>query len=86
METENRFSIDIMRILRQRLGLEEDDTSRDEEINTYSMDSAFREVLAWEGFFGYFGTIKGWIEDIYGVNLTEICYKEYSERFIKPNK
>lgn len=86
MEAENRFSIDIMRILRQRLGLDEDDTSRDAEINTYSMDSAFQEVLAWEGFFGYFGAIKGWIEDIYGVNLTEICSKEYAERFMQLNK
>ena len=37
-----------MRILRQRLGLEEDDTSKDELIKTYSQREALAELCGWE--------------------------------------
>lgn len=69
---ENKYPEDIMEILRQRLGLEEDDTSRDSEINTYTPSEAFEEVCNWEGFLGYASTIKSWIEDIYGIDLDSI--------------
>lgn len=67
----NEFPEYIMAILRQRLDLEADDTSRDVEINSYSCSEAFEEVLAWQGIIGYARHIKGWIEDIYGVVLEE---------------
>lgn len=59
----------IMAVLRQRLDLEADDTSRDTEINTYTPNEVFEELLAWEGFIGYTSHIKMWIKDIYGVDL-----------------
>ena len=65
----NKYPEYIMAKLRQRLDLEGDDTSRDTEINQYSPTEAFQEVLAWEGFCGYFYHIRGWIEDIYGIEL-----------------
>ena len=68
---ENRYPEYIMAALRQRLDLEADDTSRDEEINLYSPDEAFEELLLWEGLIGYCNHIKMWIEDIYGVNVDE---------------
>lgn len=68
----NKYLEHIMEILRQRLGLDEDDTSRDEEINIYTPSEAFEEVLTWEGFLGYAYTIKSWIKDIYGIDLDDI--------------
>lgn len=59
----------IMQTVRQHLGLEEWDTSRDEEINGMSHGTVFDHVLEWEGIIGYGYTIHGWINDIYGVNL-----------------
>lgn len=59
----------IMKKIRQRLGLDEEDKSRDTEINAMSSFEAFEEVLEWEGFIGYARQIKGWIEDIYKVEL-----------------
>ena len=67
----NKFQEYIMAKLRQRLDLEADDTSRDTEINEYSCNEAFEELLAWEGFHGYTIHIKMWIEDIYGIDLNE---------------
>ena len=60
----------IMEIVRQHLGLEPYDTSRDSEISEMSHDAVFEHVLEWEGIIGYQYTIPGWIKDIYGVELT----------------
>ena len=68
----NKYPEHIMEILRQRLGLDEDDTSRDDEINIYTPSEAFEEVCNWEGLLGYADTIKEWIEDIYGIDLDDI--------------
>ena len=67
----NKYPEHIMAILRQRLGLKINDTSKDVEINLYSPNEAFEEVLLWEGFIGYFYTIKKWIKDIYGIELKQ---------------
>ena len=61
-----------MGYLRQRLGLEADDTSVDTSINTMSRDDAFSEVLEWDGLIRYDTRIKSWIRDIYGVDLDEL--------------
>lgn len=60
----------IMELVRQHLGLEHYDTSRDEEIGTMSHDSVLDHCLEWEGIIGYGYTITGWVQDIYGVTLT----------------
>ncbi len=65
-----RYPNNIMEIVRQHLGLEDSDTSRDVEINGMSPNSVFAHVLEWEGIIGYQYTIPGWIKDIYGVELT----------------
>lgn len=65
----NRYTEDIMECVRQRLGLEKFDDTRDEEINQLSPDKVFNHVCNWNGFLGYATTIKSWIKDIYKVNF-----------------
>lgn len=67
----NKLPEHIMKMLRLRLGLNEEDTSEDDFINSYSDDKVFSEILTWKGFIGWSKTIKGWIEDVYGVKLGE---------------
>lgn len=69
---ENKYPEYIMRALRQRRDLEEYDTSEDEYIYRMSPNEVFSEVCEWEGFLGYTGTIRGWIEAIYGIDLDEV--------------
>jgi len=59
----------IMEKVRQHLGLEPYDTSRDEEINNMPHNAVFRHCLEWEGIIGYDNAIADWIHDIYGVTL-----------------
>jgi len=66
---ENKYPEYIMKKLRQRRGLEEDDVKEDQDINTLSPSEAFDEVCNWEGLINYGSTIKGWINDIYGVRI-----------------
>jgi len=65
----NRYPENIMQKLRQRRGLEEYDTSEDQNINTMSPSEAFDDVCNWEGLINYSHTIKHWISDIYGTDL-----------------
>lgn len=60
----------IMERVRQHLGLEPYDTSRDAEINTMSRDTVFDHCLEWEGMMGYGHQMRGWMHDIYGVDLS----------------
>jgi hypothetical protein len=69
----NRYPEPIMKTLRKRLGLEAEDTSRDNLINTYSPSEAFDEMLKWEGIIGYTGIIKYWIESIYGIDIDALA-------------
>jgi len=66
---QNRYPENIMRVCRQRLDLESDNTSKDNIINLYTPSEAFYEVLTWEGLINYDYTIKRWIKDIYGIEL-----------------
>lgn len=70
----NKYSESIMECVRQRLGLERYDDSRDEEINELSPDEILEHLCNWNGLIGYATTIKSWIEDIYKIKLME----EYS--------
>ena len=59
----------IMEILRQRVGLDEDDTSRDGELQTLTPVEALEECLSWEGIEGYTGWILDVIRDTFKVKL-----------------
>lgn len=59
----------IMRRVRQSLGVEEFDTSHDDEIRDMPRDMVFDKCLTWEGIIGYGFQIRSWIEDIYKVSL-----------------
>ncbi len=60
----------IMEKVRQHLGLEPNDTSKDEVINRLSHDAIFGHCLEWEGIIGYEVAIKDWIREIYGITLS----------------
>lgn len=68
-EQTTSFPENIMATIRQYLGLDRLDRSKDEEINAYTPEEAFDIVVNYEGFIGYTETIKGWIRDIYKVEL-----------------
>lgn len=65
----NKYPESIMENVRQRLGLEKYDTSRDEQINEMSKDVIFSHVCNWNNLPGYASTIKTWIKDIYDIEL-----------------
>ena len=68
-EQTTSFPENIMATIRQYLGLDRLDRSKDEEINAYTPEEAFDIVVNYEGLIGYTETIKGWIKDIYKVEL-----------------
>lgn len=61
----------IMRCVRQKLGLEEMDTSKDLEIYQMSRKEILNAVCTWNGLIGYGYTITGWIEDIWQIDLDD---------------
>lgn len=65
----NKYPEHIMRVLRQRSGLDEFDTSKDIILSEMEPCAVFSEVCNWNGLINYDSTIKGWIKDIYGVEL-----------------
>ncbi len=69
----NDFPENIMQILRLRHGLNRYDVSNDDEIKACSKSSAFRDVLCWNGIIGFDIAIKGYVKDIYGVDLDKIA-------------
>lgn len=77
----------ILKVLREREGMEEDDTSMDETFQDYNPDEVIRHMLEWEGICGYTSTILGWIADIYGIKLTGdyncVCDKSDKAKFVK---
>ena len=62
----------VIEAVRQNMGLEKDDESRDEEILQMSRDEVCRRFMTWNGIIGYEGTIKEAIEEIYKVELGEV--------------
>ena len=74
MEAKERYPEGIIRYLRQRKGLDADDTSHDEQLQAMSPSLVFAETLEWNGLLGGWDyQIKGWIKDIYGIDLDEIA-------------
>lgn len=68
----NKYPTEIFEFVRQRLGLEYDDTSLDEEIIKMSKNEVFKHVVNWNGLIQYDAVIKDWITDIYEIDLDEI--------------
>ena len=57
--------------VRQNLGLDAGDTSKDGIIASMSSDEVFARCLEWEGIIGWASTIRYWIEEIYSVKLNK---------------
>lgn len=66
---ENKYPENIMKRCREAMGLEEDDTSRDVVINTYSPAEAFNACCNWEGLIGWGDTLLSFVEDCFGIEL-----------------
>lgn len=63
---------EIMKAIRQRMGLNEDDTSSDEEIMKLDKYDVFRQYCLWNGLMGsWYDTLLSVVENIYGVELKE---------------
>ena len=67
-----KYPENIMRMVRQNLDLDHDDTSRDREIEDMSKYEVFSRVCDWEGLIGYGNTIVKWINQIYGIDINNI--------------
>jgi hypothetical protein len=61
----NKYSESIMQNVRQYLGVDKYDTSRDTQINEMTADEVFECVCNWNGLINYASTIKSWINCIY---------------------
>lgn len=67
----NKYPEYIICYVRQRLGLQPDDTSEDDAINAMSESEVFAHVCDWNGLLGYGDTIMIWIKDIFRVDLKQ---------------
>ena len=65
----NKYPEYIMCYVRQRLGLQPNDTSEDDAINAMSKSEIFSHVCDWNGLLGYGDTIRTWIKDIFRKDL-----------------
>ena len=68
---EDRYGKRIAGYLRQSRELEEDDQSQDRDIMSMNKSEVLAEVCNWNGLINYGSTIKGWINNIYGIDLDE---------------
>ena len=66
-----KYSPVVMERVRQRLGLEEDDKSRDKDIEAMSPFKLLDHCLCWEGIIGFTHLFKDLVREIYGVELKE---------------
>ena len=64
-----RYSSQVMERVRQRLGLEEGDKSRDAEIEAMSQYYVLDHCLCWEGIIGYTQTIIDMVGDVYFLHI-----------------
>ena len=62
----------IVKNVRENLGLEPDDDSRDNEIATMSRREVFERWLTWQGIIGYGCYILDTIEEIWDISFEEI--------------
>lgn len=76
----------ILKVLRQREDMEEDDKSRDEEFQTLAPEYVFAECLEWEGLIHFETKIHSLIEGVYGIALRpdDLAYNEQTrEEFVR---
>lgn len=67
-----KYNDNIMKCLRQRRGLDENDITEDEDIMKVSKQDSFAEYCRWNGLLGNYGyELLNVIEDIYDVNLQQ---------------
>lgn len=64
-----RLSLNILGNVRENLGIEPDDDSKDERIDRMDNDELFKRWCDWHGLLGWDGSIKGTLRDIYGVEF-----------------
>lgn len=68
----NKYPEYILKYVRQNLGLDDPtDKIKDDIISNMTKDEVLERVCNWNGLINYHNTIKGWIEDIYGIDLTD---------------
>lgn len=65
----NKYPLDIVKCVRQHLGLDENDGSLDDGINTMSRDEVFEIVCNWNGLINYASKIKSWVNSIYQTDI-----------------
>lgn len=75
----NKYFDNIMGDVRQNLGLEPDDESMDERINTMTRQEVFNRVCNWNGLINYAGMLREWVEDIWGIDLDEVAARHEKE-------
>ena len=62
----------IYEYVRQNLGLEKDDKSKDKEINKMPKFEVFNRCCTWKGLIGWAEyTFISWIKDIYDFNIDD---------------
>ena len=82
----NNYPEYILRVLRERNDLEEDDTSMDEEFQNMDPYRVLKECLEWEGIIGYGQWLMSRIYDIYGIHLNgfnDVVDKEDKAKFVR---
>ena len=68
----DKYIDEVMEAVRQRMGLEEDDESADEEIMQMDRSKVFKEYCLWNGLLGsWYDTLLEVVESIYDVKLEE---------------
>lgn len=67
----------IVEAVRQNLGLDYSDDSKDDEINQMNPDEVLERYWTWNGIIGYADQMKESIADIYGIDFeTREFYQE----------
>ena len=80
---DREVDISIMKDLRQRRGLEEDDTSEDQEILKMSGYEFFSEWLRWQGIYGYEDSILNAIKVAFGIDLMQYPFDKTIKRTVE---
>ena len=67
-----KYNDDVMKSVRQSLGLEEDNISRDDEIMQMDKKAVFEHYCLWNGLLGYYYQyLLEAVESIFNVKLVE---------------
>jgi hypothetical protein len=69
MKNTERINKKIIDDVRENLGLERGDTSKDDKINSMSLNEIFSRWCEWNGFINYSGIFRAVVSSIYGVDI-----------------